>query len=58
MDQIAPENKIILWCLKNAVKTQIYIAIITYTVVAIIKAKLKLKQSPYEILHRLQRIAT
>lgn len=28
---------------ENAVKTQIYIAIITYTVVAIIKAKLKLK---------------
>ena len=35
---------------ENAVKTQIYIAIITYTLVAIIKAKLKLKQSPYEIL--------
>ena len=35
---------------ENAVKTQIYTAIITYTVVAIIKAKLKLKQSPYEIL--------
>ena len=35
---------------ENAVRTQIYIAIITYTLVAIIKAKLKLKQSPYEIL--------
>jgi IS4 transposase len=35
---------------ENAVKTQIYIAIITYTLVAIVKAKLKLKQSPYEIL--------
>lgn len=35
---------------ENAVKTQIYIAIITYTVVAIIKAKLKLKHSPYEVL--------
>ena len=34
----------------NAVKTQIYIAIITYTLVAIIKSKLKLKQSTYEIL--------
>jgi hypothetical protein len=34
---------------ENAVKTQIYIAIITYTVVAITKAKFKLKQSPYEI---------
>jgi IS4 transposase len=35
---------------ENAVRTQIYIAIITYTLVVIIKAKLKLKQSPYEIL--------
>jgi hypothetical protein len=35
---------------ENAVKTQIYIAIITYTLVIIIKGKLKLKQSNYEIL--------
>ncbi len=35
---------------ENAVKTQIYIAIITYTLVVIIKGKLKLKQSNYEIL--------
>jgi hypothetical protein len=34
----------------NAVKIQVYTAIITYTMVAIIKAKLKLKQSTYEIL--------
>lgn len=34
----------------NAVKTQIYIALITYAVVIIIKGKLKLKQSAYEIL--------
>ena len=34
----------------NAVKTQIYIAIITYVLVIIIKAKMKLKQSMYEIL--------
>lgn len=34
----------------NAVKTQIYTAIITYTLVAIIKSKMKLKQSTYEIL--------
>jgi hypothetical protein len=34
----------------NAVKIQVYIAIITYTMVAIIKTKLKLKQSTYEIL--------
>jgi IS4 transposase len=35
---------------ENAVKIQIYTAIITYTAVSIIKSKLKLKQSPYEIL--------
>jgi transposase len=34
----------------NAVKTQIYIAIITYTLVAIIKSKLNLGRSTYEIL--------
>ena len=34
----------------NAVKIQVYVAIITYTLVAIIKGKLKLKQSTYEIL--------
>jgi hypothetical protein len=34
----------------NAVKTQIYIAIITYTLIAIIKHKLKIKKSTYEIL--------
>jgi hypothetical protein len=34
----------------NAVRVQIYIAIITYTTIAIIKAKLKTKLSTYEIL--------
>lgn len=34
----------------NAVKTQVYIAVATYTLVAIIKSTLKLKQSNYEIL--------
>ena len=34
----------------NAVKTQIYIAITTYTLVAIIKSKLNLERSTYEIL--------
>jgi Transposase DDE domain/Domain of unknown function (DUF4372) len=34
----------------NAVKTQIYIAMITYLLVAIVKHQLKLKQSQYEIL--------
>ena len=35
---------------ENAVKTQVYIAIITYTLVAIIKSKLKINRSTYEIL--------
>lgn len=35
---------------QNAVKTQIYIAIITYTLVAIIRSRLKLNRSNYEIL--------
>ena len=34
----------------NAVKTQVYIAIITYTLVAIIKSKINSKRSTYEIL--------
>ena len=34
----------------NAVKIQIYIAIITYCLVAIIKSKLKIEKSTYEIL--------
>jgi len=35
---------------ENAVKTQVYIAIITYTLIAIIKQKLKSTYSTYEIL--------
>jgi hypothetical protein len=35
---------------ENAVKTQVYIAIITYTLVAIIKSKLCIEKSTYEIL--------
>ena len=34
----------------NAVKTQVYIAITTYTLGAVIKSKLKIKRSTYEIL--------
>jgi hypothetical protein len=34
----------------NAVRTQIYIAMITYLMIAIVKHQLKLKQSQYEIL--------
>ncbi len=35
---------------QNAVKTQIYIAIITYTLVAIVKSKMKSTLTTYEIL--------
>jgi len=35
---------------QNAVKTQIYLAIITYTLIAIIKSKMQLNRSTYEIL--------
>lgn len=35
---------------ENAVKTQVYIAVITYTLIAIIKQKLKSSYSTYEIL--------
>jgi IS4 transposase len=35
---------------ENAVKTQVYIAVITYTLIAIIKQKLKSAYSTYEIL--------
>lgn len=34
----------------NAVKIQIYIAIITYTLIIIVKSKMKINKSPYEIL--------
>jgi hypothetical protein len=34
----------------NAVKTQVYIAVITYTLVAIMKSKLQISRSTYEIL--------
>jgi len=35
---------------ENAVRTQVYIAIITYTIVAIIKQQIKSRYSTYEIL--------
>lgn len=34
----------------NAVKTQVYIAIITYVLISIVKSKLKIQRSQYEIL--------
>lgn len=50
MDKAAFESKIILGHSENAVKIQIYTAIIAYVTVAIMKEKLKLKHSNYEIL--------
>ena len=35
---------------ENAVKTQVYIAVITYTLVAIIRQRLKTEYSTYEVL--------
>ncbi len=35
---------------ENAVKTQVYIAVITYTIVAIIRQRLKTEYSTYEVL--------
>jgi hypothetical protein len=34
----------------NAVKTQVYIAVITYTLIAIMKSKLQIRRSAYEVL--------
>ena len=50
MDQAASESEIILGTSPNAVKPQIYIAIITYSLVAIIKARMKSTLTTYEIL--------
>lgn len=50
MDQAAFKSQSLLGYSENAVKTQVYIAVITYTVVAIIKEKLKSEYSTYEIL--------
>ena len=50
MDKTTFENKIFLGNLYHAVKTQVYIAMITYTLVSIIKSELKINRSTYEIL--------
>jgi hypothetical protein len=50
MDKTTLENNFILGKNRNAVKTQVYIAVITYTLIAIIKEKLKSAYSTYEIL--------
>ena len=50
MDKAAPENKGVLRHLEDAVKTQVWIAISVYVLVAIIKKRLNLDLSLYTIL--------
>ena len=50
MDCATPKRKSFRGISENDVRTKIYIAIITYALIAIIKVRLILKQSPYEIL--------
>lgn len=50
MDKATSENKILLGHSKNAVKTQVWIAVSVYALVAITKKKFMLQQSLYEIL--------
>jgi hypothetical protein len=50
MDQAAPAHQAILRRSENAVKTQIWCAIATYVLIAIVKKQLKLDASLYTIL--------
>jgi len=50
MDKTASENKVFYGTSMHAVKTQIWIAITVYVLVAIIKKKLKIDASLYTIL--------
>jgi len=50
MDKTTPEDKSLLGYSENAVRTQIYSAIIAYVTVVIMKEKMKIKYSTYEIL--------
>lgn len=50
MDKTTSENKDILGNTENAVKTQVYIAVITYTLMAMIRQQLKTEYSTYEVL--------
>jgi hypothetical protein len=54
MDQTALENKIVLWNIFNAVKTQIWVAISIYLLVAIMKKRLNLPGSLHTILQILE----
>jgi hypothetical protein len=50
MDKTTPQNKIVLGYFYQCSKTQVYIAFITYTLVAMIKNQLKTEMSTYEML--------
>jgi hypothetical protein len=50
MDQAAPPNQIFLRTSENAVKTQIWIAVSIYVLVAIVRKRLGLEISLYQIL--------
>ncbi len=50
MDQTEFESSIVLGFTENAVKTHIWVAISVYVLVAIIKKRLNIHHSPYEIL--------
>ena len=49
MDQAAPANQSVLWH-ENAVKTQIWIALSAYVLVAIVRRRFALESSLYQIL--------
>jgi hypothetical protein len=50
VDQAAPANQGVLWDQRHAVKTQIWIAVSVYVLVAIIRKRLGLEMSLYQIL--------
>jgi len=50
MDQTAPKDQIILGNSANTVKTQMWIAICVYVIIAIARKRLNIKHSLYEML--------
>jgi hypothetical protein len=50
MDQAAPPDQAVLWASENAVKTQIWIAVSVYVLVAIVRKRLKLNVSLYTLM--------
>jgi hypothetical protein len=50
VDQAAPTDQGFLWVSENAVKTQIWIAVSVYVLVAIVRKRLGLEATLYQIL--------